>query len=92
MANDISKLMDYETMCIYLWTENNLEKQVEWVTKLNGNINKQCFMEVQLSENTIHNMRGGVDFSMKVLRSKDVNKSKWVIDIYYMHSLFGDNY
>ena len=46
----------------------------------------------QVVEYVINNMRGEMDFSITVLRSKDVKRKKGVIDFYYMHSLFGDDY
>ena len=55
-------------------------------------IKKQCFMVGQVVEYVINNMRGEMDFSITVLRSKDVKRKKGVIDFYYMHSLFGDDY
>ena len=46
----------------------------------------------QVVEYVINNMRGEMDFSITVLRSKDVKRKKGVIDFYYMPSLFGDDY
>ena len=44
----------------------------------------------QVSEDVIINRRGGMYFSMTVLRFKNAKKKKGVIDVYYMHSPFGD--
>ena len=42
-----------------------------------------------MEEDVVDNIIGGVDFSMTVLRYKDVKKKEGFIDVYYMHSPFG---
>ena len=45
----------------------------------------------QVSEDVIINRRGGMYFSMTVLRFKNAKKKNGVIDVYYMHSPFGND-
>ena len=45
----------------------------------------------QVEKYVINNMISGMGFSMTVFWSKDVKKKKEGVDVYYMHSTFGDD-